>query len=59
MTWSENCVIVSSNFANQGAAFIITETSLYVPAVTLSIQNNAKLLSQLKLVFKRTINWNK
>ena len=32
---------------------------LYVPVVTLSTQDNAKLLQQLKLVFKRTINWNK
>ena len=27
--------------------------------VTLSIQDNAKLLPQLKSDFKRTINWNK
>ena len=39
--------------------FKITETKLYVPIVTLSIQDNAKLLQQLKSGFKRTINWNK
>ena len=27
--------------------------------VTLSVQNNAKLLQQLTTGFKRTINWNK
>ena len=32
---------------------------LYVPVVTLSTQDNAKLLQQLKSGFKRTINWNK
>ena len=32
---------------------------LYVPVVTLSIQDNAKLLQQLKSGFKRTTNWNK
>ena len=34
---------------------------LYVPVVTLSTQDNAKLLQQLQLEsgFKRTINWNK
>ena len=34
-TWSENCVIVSTNVANQGTTFTITETKLYVPVVTL------------------------
>ena len=38
--------------------FTITETNLYVPVVTLSTQDNAKLLPQLK-IFKRTISWNK
>ena len=37
----------------------MTDTKLYVPVVTLSTQDNAKLLQQLKLGFKRTINWNK
>ena len=35
------------------------ETKLYVPNVTLSTQDNAKLFQQLKSGFKRTINWNK
>ena len=39
--------------------FTITETSLYVPVVTLLTQDNAKLLPQLKSGFKRTISWNK
>ena len=38
---------------------VITDTKLYVPIVTLSTQDNAKLLEQLKSGFKRTINWNK
>ena len=59
MTWSENCVIFSSNVANQNPTFTITETTLYVPAVTLSTQDNAKFLPQLKPSSKRTINWNK
>ena len=32
---------------------------LCVPVVTLSTQDNAKLLGQLKFGFKRSINWNK
>ena len=39
--------------------FKITDTKLYLPVVTLSTQDKAKLLQQLKSGFKRTINWNK
>ena len=59
LTWSANCVIMSTNVANQGATYTITETKLYVPVVTLSTHNNAKLLTQSKSGFKRIINWNK
>ena len=59
LTWSDNCVIVSTDTANQIATFAITDTKLYVPVVTLSTQDNAKLLEQLKSGFKRVINWNK
>ena len=34
----------------------ITETKLYVPVVTLSTEDNAKLLQQLKSNFKRKFN---
>ena len=59
LTWSENCVIIYTDIANQIPTFTITERNLYVPVVTLSTQDNAKLLPQLKSCFKRTINWNK
>ena len=59
LTWSADCIIVSSNDANQNATFAITDTKLYVPVMTLSTQDNAKLLQQLKSGFKRVINWNK
>ena len=55
LTWSS----IYSNVANQVPTFTITETNLYVPVVTLSTQDNAKLLPQLKSGFKRTISWNK
>ena len=32
---------------------------MYVPVVTLSAENDNKLLQQLKIGFKRTIKWNK
>ena len=35
------------------------DTKLYVPAVTLSTENDKKLLEQLRTRFKRTIKWNK
>ena len=41
------------------ATFQITDTKLYVPVVTLSKENDIKLLEQLKSGFKRTIKWNK
>ena len=50
---------MATNVANQRATFLITDAKLYVPVVTLSTQDNAKLLEQLKSGFKRTINWNK
>ena len=59
LTWSDNCVIIYTNFANKVPAITIIETNFYVHVVTLSSQDNAKLLPQLKSNFKRTINWNK
>ena len=36
LTWSSNCVIVSTDVADQGATFSITAKKLYVPVVTFS-----------------------
>ena len=55
LTWSEDYVISSVT----GATKFKSDAKLYVPVVTFSTQDNAKLLQQLKLAFKRTINWNK
>ena len=59
MTWPADCVIIYSNVANQIPTFATAEANLYVPVVTLSTQDNTKLLPQLKSGFKRTICWNK
>ena len=56
LTWSKNCVITNSTGERK---FQVTETKLYVPIVTLSTQDNTKLLQQLKSGFKRIVNWNK
>ena len=49
LTWLKDCVITNS----------AGDTKLYVQVVTLSIQDNAKLLQSLKSGFRRPINWNK
>ena len=59
MTWSADFVIIYTDVTNQNPTFEITETNVYVPVVTLSTQDNVKLLPQLKSGFKRTISWNK
>ena len=56
LTWSADCGIIYTNVANQIPTLAITEVNLYVPVVTLSTQDNAKLLTQLKSGFKRAIS---
>ena len=74
LTWFKNCVLIdkSTREANYGpnpvvyeidnpedAMFKITDIKLFVPVVTLSKENDIKLLQQLRTGFKRTIKWNK
>ena len=59
LTWWANGFIIANPIDNQVPTFAITDTKLYVLDVTLSAQDNAKLLQHLKSVFRRTINWNK
>ena len=55
LTWSGNCVIVSTNVANQSVKFTIIETKLYVPVVTLSTQDDAKIF-QLNQILKEQLS---
>ena len=48
-------LLIAGTVTNQVPTFTITDTKLYVPVVTLSFQDNAKLLKQLKSGFKRKI----
>ena len=57
LTWSSNGVLSNAS-DNQNTTFGITDTKPYVPVLTLSTEDNAKLLQQLKAIFIRTINWN-
>ena len=74
MTWFKNCVLIDKLTREadydddpdvykidnpENAIFHITNTKLYVSVVTLSKENDTKLLEQLKSRFKRTIKWNK
>ena len=58
LTCSANCFI-SIAAENQATTFAITNAKLWVSVVTLSTDDNAKLLQQLKFVFKHTMNYNK
>ena len=67
--WNKNCVITSlerrqvgampRNNAPTGATLAINDCKLYVPVVTLSKDDEIKLLTNLKSAFKREIIWNK
>ena len=69
LKWDENCIITSleqrdtgggnRDNAPTGAMLVINNCKLYVPAVTLSKDNDFKLLTNLKSGFKRVIIWNK
>ena len=56
LTSSENRVISSATRKTKFPKIQTTDTKLYVPVVTLSSQDNAKLLEQLKSGFIRIIN---
>ena len=73
-SWSNKCVIseISKAFRADGdspvqqvakatteATFQINNAKLYVPVVSLSINDNIKLLENLKQRFKTPVSWNK
>ena len=75
LSWYEKCVLVCKALRNApdpqpdppiaaiesptDAKFEITDCKLYVHVVTLSAENDNKLLEQLKSGFRITIKWNK
>ena len=48
LTWPKICFLVTGTAENQESTFIITDTKRYVPVITLSTQDNIKLLKQLE-----------
>ena len=75
LSWTDKCILVNRYHRNKPnpqpnpavnainspseAKFKITDCKLYVPVVTLSIENENKLFEMLKSGFKRTVRWNK
>ena len=53
LTWLAESVICK---ADKTTIFTATDTGCYVPVITLSTQDNSKLLQQVKSGFKQTIN---
>ena len=52
LTCSANCFIIANPINNQQPAFAITDANFNVLVVTLTTQDNAKLLQQLNQVLK-------
>ena len=71
LKWNKNCIITSLeqrqvdvgppvvNGTTTGATLAINDCKLYVPVVTLSKDDEIKLLTNLKSGFKREMIWNK
>ena len=72
LKWNKNCVITSlkerqvyagppvvRDGAPTGASLAINDCKLYIPVVTLSKDDEIKLLTNLKSGFTREIKWNK
>ena len=66
LKWIENCVIntaeIGANADATGAysaTLEVTDAKLYVPVVTLSAEDNVKLVQQLNKGFKRPVYQNK
>ena len=66
LRWIENCVLTTAAIgANANATgtesttFKITDAKLYVPIVTLSVEDNAKSSKLLGEAFQKSIYWNK
>ena len=69
LKWDKNCIITidqvgvnldgGNTAAPTGLIFVINDCKLYVPVVTLSKDDEIKLLTNLKSGFKREIKWNK
>ena len=62
LTWKKECVLstLDDDDANpeNNAVFVINDTKLYVPVVTLSKEDNKDFIEQQNKRFQRSIYWN-
>ena len=62
LTWKKECVLSTDADdavnLNNNAVFIINDTKLYVPVVTLSKEDNKDFIDQQNKGFQRSIYWN-
>ena len=56
LTWKKECVL--STGVGKAAVFIINDTKLYVPVVTLSKEDNKDFIEQQNKGFQRSVYWN-
>ena len=54
LKWYERCLLTAATTAT----FTMTDAKLYVPIVTLTVEDNSKLSKLLSEGFKRSIYWN-
>ena len=47
LTWTKDCVLIKDHNNITGVIFIIPSTKIYVPVVTLSINDNIKFLENI------------
>ena len=55
LTWKKECVLSTDN---GNAVFIINDSKMYVPVVTLSKEDNKDFIEQQNKGFQRSIYWN-
>ena len=55
LTWKKECVLSNQDSA---AVFIINDTKMHVPVVTLSKEDNKDFIEQQTRGFQRSIYWN-
>ena len=55
LIWKKECVLST---ADDDVVFIINDTKLYVPVVTLSKEDNKDFIEQQNKRFQRSIYWN-
>ena len=55
LTWKKECVLSTDN---GNAVFIINDTKMYFPVVTLSKEDNKDFFEQQNKGFQRSVYWN-